>query len=148
MGRMSREKGKRGEREVITILQPVVTELYTTLGLPAPVLKRNTLQCDGGGSDVAFEEDGTRGLAWLALEVKFHANPAVNTWWKQTLAHCGQQQTPVLIYRRNNVDWKVRMFVTVAAGPQAVTVAATVSLEDFLRYFRARVTHELTKQGD
>lgn len=150
MGLMSREKGRKGEREVIAILQPVVSELFASHGLPAPVLKRNSLQCDGGGSDIiATTQEGSPEvrLAWLGIEVKFHQQYAVSRWWEQTLRQCGQHQTPILFYRRNNEAWRVRLFATLAAGQQSITVAANVALEDFLRWFRARLTQELSK-GD
>lgn len=138
MGMKSRNKGKTGEREVIVILQPVVTEVYEAHGLEPPKLQRNTLQSDGGGSDIA-------GLAWLALEVKYQETIQLRTWWMQTLAQCGQHQTPVLFFRRNKVEWKVRLFATLAAGPHAHAVPVVVELADFLRWFRERLSYELSK---
>ena len=139
-GLMSRNKGKRGEREVIGILQPIVSQVYNAMGMEAPRLQRNTLQSDGGGFDVV-------GLNWMALEVKFHAELAVEAWWRQTLAQCGQQQVPVLFYRRNKVEWKVRAMVTMQAGGTWLTVAADMAASDWLRWFHAKLIEELSN-GD
>lgn len=135
-GLASRNKGKRGEREVIVMLQPVVSQVYEAFGIEAPRLQRNQLQSDGGGFDIV-------GLDWMALEVKLQEKEAVEAWWRQTLAQCGQRQTPVLWYRRNNVEWKVRTLVTMQAGGQWLTMPATMSVADWLRWFRARLVEEL-----
>ena len=136
-GRMSREKGKRGEREVIAILQPIVSSVYEALGVDAPRLQRNTLQSDGGGFDVV-------GLHWMALEVKLVEQQNVEAWWRQTLAQCGQRQTPVLFYRRNKVEWKVRCLVTMQAGGVWLTAPATLAVPDWLRWFRAKLIEEVS----
>jgi hypothetical protein len=135
-GAMSRNKGKRGEREVIAMLQPVVSEVYEGYGMEAPKLQRNTLQSDGGGFDVV-------GLDWLALEVKYQETVKLDAWWAQTLAQAKPTQCPVLIYRQNKVKWKVCLFATLAAGPHQHTVAAVISVEEFRTWFRARLTQEL-----
>lgn len=140
-GLMSREKGKRGEREVIGILQPVVSQVYTAFDLEAPRLQRNTLQSHGGGFDVV-------GLDWMALEVKFHKDLNVAAWWRQTLAQCGHRQVPVLFYRRNNVEWKVRCLVTMQAGGTWLTMPATMSVQDWLRWFRAKLVEEVSNITD
>lgn len=138
-GLTSRNKGKRGEREVVVMLQPVVNDVYEAFGLEPPRLQRNSLQSDGGGFDIV-------GLKWLALEVKYCETVKLAQWWQQTLDQCGQQQVPVLFYRRNNVEWKVRQLVTLQAGAQQLTVPAIVSLQDFLKWFRARLTEELCNE--
>lgn len=105
MGTMSRNKGKRGEREIIAILQPVVTEAYKTRGYPddwVPVLKRNTMQSDGGGFDI-------HGLEWCALEVKRAETLCLPAWWRQTLRQAGETKHPVLAYRQNGNPWRFRM---------------------------------------
>lgn len=139
-GRMSREKGKKGEREVIGILQPIVSDVYSALGFSeeeTPRLQRNTLQSDGGGFDVV-------GLHWMALEVKLVEQQNVEAWWRQTLAQCGQRQTPVLFYRRNKVEWKVRCLVTMQAGGVWLTAPATLAVPDWLRWFRAKLIEEVS----
>lgn len=105
MGRMSRNKGARGEREIIELLQPVVTEAYAAQGYPddwVPVLKRNTMQADGGGFDI-------HGLEWCALEVKRAETLCLPAWWRQTLRQAGQTKHPVLAYRKSHQPWRFRL---------------------------------------
>lgn len=137
-GLMSRNKGKQGEREVIGILQPIVSQVYEAMGVDAPRLQRNLLQSDGGGFDIL-------GLDWMALEVKFHKTLSVGAWWRQTLAQCGHRQTPVLFYRQNKVEWKVRCFVTMQAGGTWLTMPATMEVQEWLRWFRARLVEEVSQ---
>jgi hypothetical protein len=136
-GLASRNKGKRGEREVIGILQPVVTSIYEEFGLKVPTLKRDTRQSDGGGYDIS-------GIDWLAIEVKYQQAEKLNAWWQQTLDQCGQHQCPVLFYRRNKADWSVRMFATLHVGDHMQTVPVSITVPEFLRWFRARLHLELT----
>lgn len=96
MAKFSREKGKRGEREVVHILQAVVNEVY---GEKAPRIQRNTLQSDKGGYDLVGLED-------FAIEVKRHEKLNVKAWWKQTLRQA-KGKFPVLFYRQNSVPWSV-----------------------------------------
>ena len=139
-GKMSRSKGQRGEREIIDLLQPVVNEVYEMVLLHAPKLKRNSLQSDGGGSDIA-------GLPWLALEVKYQEkNDTPGTlavWWAQTLEQAEGCREPVLFYRRNGSKWRVQMYGMLCAGGHSFTVPVLVSPADFLRWFRARLIKEL-----
>jgi hypothetical protein len=130
-----RRKGIRGEREVIVMLQPVVNHVYEGFGLVPPVLQRNTLQNEAGGSDIA-------GLPWLALEVKNCATLRVADWWVQTLRQCGQHQTPALVYKFK-ARWAVMCYATVHAGPHQLSVPAVVEWSVWLQWFRARLTQEL-----
>src|SRR5438045_4158293 len=76
-GLMSRNKGKRAERQVIDLLQPIVDHCYKEAGLKPLLLQRNTVQSDQGGFDII-------GLEWLALEVKHQEILNVDAWWQQT----------------------------------------------------------------
>jgi hypothetical protein len=134
-GKMSRDKGKRGEREVIELLQPVVDEVRGLFGLPALKLKRNTLQSDSGGSDIA-------GLMWLALECKWQETIQLGAWWKQTLEQCGPEQEPVLFYKRNHVDFRVGMLGWLGTRHCGHTTMVVVSVEDFLKWFRLRLMQQ------
>ena len=136
-GMMSRNKGQRGEREIVDLLQPVVNEIYAIFNLEPPKLKRNTLQSDGGGSDIA-------GIPWLAIEVKYHADIKLSSWWKQTVEQAEQGQEPILFYRRNNIPWKVKMYGMLGRPVCCYTVPVIVEVPDFLAWFRARLTQELS----
>lgn len=100
MSKFSREKGKRGEREVAKIIQKVLDEIY---GENAPRIQRNTLQSDKGGFDLVGLED-------FAIEVKRHEKLNLKSWWRQTVRQAGEDKFPVLFYRQNNTPWSV-MFI-------------------------------------
>lgn len=136
-GKMSQNKGKSGEREVIRLLQPVVTQVYQEFNLEPPRLQRDTRQADGGGSDVS-------GLDWMALEVKFHATPAVATWWAQTVKQAGRSRVPILLYRTNNQPWRCRMLGLLGSPSAGRTCPVTVDLADFLVWFRLKLVEELS----
>lgn len=113
-GRMARNKGQSGEREVIKLLEPVVQKV---LGNDVQ-LKRNLVQTRGGGHDIV-------GLEQFAIEVKRCEQLSLGTWWKQTYDQATGERgerggelvgdvgsgllIPVLIYRQNRKGWKVRM---------------------------------------
>lgn len=105
-GKFSRDKGQRAERNVIAILQPVVTRVYEALGLAVPELKRNLMQTNGGGFDIA-------GLDWIAIEVKHHEQLHVADWWEQTVKQSKSggniERVPVLFYKSNGLKWHVMM---------------------------------------
>lgn len=134
---MSRGKGSAGEREVIQILQPVVSQVFELFGEDIPRLQRNLLQADGGGSDI-------HGLDWMALEVKFHAELSLNAWWQQTVRQAGNKRTPILFYRTNRQPWRVCMLGLLGTPSAGRTCRVTVDLADFLAWFRIRLTEELS----
>ena len=136
-GRKSRNKGKAGEREVIQILQPVVNQVFSLFDEEPPRLQRNLLQADGGGSDI-------HGLEWMALEVKFHATLCVDQWWQQTVRQAGKNKVPILFYRTNNQPWRVVMFGLLGTPSAGRTCRVTVSVEDFLAWFRIKLNEELS----
>lgn len=139
-GKSSQNKGKRGEREVIGLLQPVVTQVYAQFGYEGddiPQLQRNTLQSDRGGCDV-------HGLDWMALEIKRDESMSLSAMWAQAVRQAGMKKHPILFYRRNNMPWKVRTIGLLGTNSAGVTVAVDVSVEDFLKWFRVKLVWELT----
>ena len=134
-------KGKRAEREMVKILQPVVVKAWATVGgMPAtcPVLSRNLVQSRQGGYDLV-------GLDWLALEVKHHETLKVRDWWSQALRQARTDQTPVLVYKKNNVKWRAVVWGYVPAGAKRIRCPVDIDLESFLLWFEHRVLDELTK---
>ena len=134
-------KGKRAEREMVKILQPVVAKAWATAGgMPAtcPVLSRNLVQSRQGGYDLV-------GLDWLALEVKHHETLKVRDWWSQALRQARTDQTPVLVYKKNNVKWRAVVWGYVPAGAKRIRCPVDIDLESFLLWFEHRVLDELTK---
>lgn len=140
-GRMSLNKGKRAEREVIDLLQPIVDKTTYELNGPGIILQRNTIQADRGGSDI-------HGLEWLALEVKHHETMQVNEWWKQCRSQASRNQVPVLIYRCNHAPWLVKMYGGLGQDDVWVPSTVTVDVPAFLIWFRAKLEHELLKRED
>lgn len=98
MSTMGRNKGKRGEREVIKILQPIYDEIF---GEGEFLLKRNTMQADKGGFDIEGIDD-------FAIEVKRQERLNLKAWWRQTVDQAGKYKFPVLFYRRNGEPWSVK----------------------------------------
>lgn len=129
MGKMARNKGARGEREVIELLQPIVDAAYAAAGLEPPKLKRtSSTQADGGGCDVC-------GIDWLALECKWDESYQVDAWWRQCLAQAKPGQFAVLIYKKNHIPWKARCCVHIALIK--TTVVADLGFNQFCMYFYA-----------
>lgn len=97
MGAMSRNKGKRGEREVAAL----ISEL---LGITA---SRRVRQ-HGGDSDIL-------GVPGWCIEVKRceRATPAdIRRWWEQAVAQMlrdgdSDVLNPALFYRQSRRDWRV-----------------------------------------
>jgi len=149
-GLTSLNKGKRGEREVIKLLQPIVDKVYREVGWEIPKLQRNTMQSDAGGFDIA-------GLEWLALEVKLHAaanHSKIESWWQQTVRQAWggqdgdgwqvlggkQTQVPVLIWRVDKGQWNVVTMVSIPITTRIrVKARATLSVHDWLVWFENRL---------
>jgi hypothetical protein len=127
MAKASRDKGARGEREVIDMLQPIVDTAYRSAGLEPPKLKRtSSMQADGGGCDV-------HGLDWLALEVKRCEKLQLDNWWCQCLQQAKLGQMPVLMYRQSKRQWRARTWLQTSLP--YVIVIADLSSGDFCNYF-------------
>jgi hypothetical protein len=130
-GLMSRNKGKRAEREVVEMLQGVLNEVH--LDGEVPRLQRNTLQSDGGGADIA-------GLEGYAIEVKHCETFNLDGWWRQCLEQAGRSKVPVLFYRRNHAPWRVRTWGTLSTGGGfGLKTVVDVAVVDFLTSLRIRL---------
>jgi hypothetical protein len=145
MGRMSRNKGKRGEREIVNELQEIVDDVCRALGTKRITLERNLLQAHSGGCDLF-------GLHWLSLEVKRQETPAVESWWRQTLEQCARHQTPVLVWRQNHQPWRVRMWgeirtcapkTEIGSRGRHIPLIVEMDFEMFKKWFRERLSWEL-----
>lgn len=94
----SRQKGASGEREFIA-------ELKEWLGDMADGLKRNLEQTREGGHDIV-------GLGNWALEVKRYAKASdglIARWWEQAVEQAGNDRIPVLAYREDRQEWRIRI---------------------------------------
>lgn len=133
----ARDKGQRAERAAVALLQPIVDKVYALAEVPEadwPKLIRNLQQTQSGGFDIA-------GLEWLALEIKHQENLNIPGWWRQTLQQAGTTRVPVLMYKRNNVAWRVMMFGYLPARDLSVKCPVDIALPDFLAYFENRLTN-------
>lgn len=138
MTSFSRDKGQRAERDVVRLLQPVVTAVYTAAGQAVPTLERNLMQSHKGGADIA-------GLAWLALEVKHHEKVNVPLFWEQCKRQAGDTREPVLLYKSNRVKWRAVLFGYVPAGSAQVHCPVDIDVNDFLAWFETRLREEVKK---
>ena len=135
-GLSSMNKGKRGEREINTMLNPVVNRVYSERGLAPPILQRNTMQSHMGGYDIV-------GLDWLAIEVKFQETLHLAKWWQQTIDQAEANQTPVLFYRQSRKKWRVRMRGDLPARKRRIKTVVDIPIEAFILYFEVMLQEVL-----
>lgn len=136
----SRSKGKRGEREIITLIQPIVSSVYLSLDLDPPILERNLMQSARGGFDI-------EGLDWIAIEVKRQEKFEIAKWWQQTIKQAGDDREPVLIYRKNHVPWRAVMYGILDAKSKDILAPVNVAYDVFEAWFRARLIAEITNEA-
>jgi hypothetical protein len=128
----ARNKGQRGEREVIGLLQAQVNAIRYRYGLQQLTLQRNTLQAHQGGTDI-------HGVPGFAFEVKFQENQNVPAWWRQTLAQAERLGgVPVLFYRATRQPWTVMMraYVNTPKDRDQIEIDVTITFDDFMSWFR------------
>lgn len=103
----SRAKGQTGEREVVHMLNDIITLLLGSQEWPQDVvnaslkcIQRNQNQSAVGGADL-------NGVFGLSVEIKRVENVQVDTWWKQCTAQAARNnEVPVLLYRKNHQPWR------------------------------------------
>lgn len=94
MGKLSREKGKRGEREVV--------KLFEAKGIPA---HRSQQYCGKAG-----DADVVTALGDLIhVEVKRQEVVKVHEWLKQADADAPFASYPMVFHRRSKEGWKVTL---------------------------------------
>lgn len=141
-------KGKTGERDVAKRLNDALKLVYDEKGLPwddaVPVVQRNQNQSAVGGDDLV-------GTFNFSIEVKNHATPAPNVYWKQALASAARTGLqPVVIYKINRVGWRVIMGggIQHIAGNRLPGLWMPVSrleitIDDFIELFKDVARHSL-----
>lgn len=99
MGRMSREKGARAEREVVRELEAQGLTAKRTAPLQAGVR--------GSGADVTLDVPG------FHLEVKMHAQVRIVEWTRQAAAEASGLDVPVVVWRLcrrgNSTPWHANL---------------------------------------
>jgi len=135
----AKEKGKRGEREVVGILQEIVNAEHLRWGIPPVEISRNLNQFQREGRFDIF------GVPWAAIEVKFCETKTLGSWWRQCLEACEDNQEPILFYRSSHEPWRVRMLGELRGEEISHCGPVDIDLEFFKRYFQGRVYEELKK---
>ena len=143
-GRSAKIKGATGEREIarlfIECMERVERQHYGAAfdgmlsgsRLPSQHVKRNTLQSDRGGCDLA-------GVPLLAVEVKRVETLNVPAWWQQCVRQAEQLGLmPVLVYRQSRKIWQVRTWMKLSCVDGNVTrwVIAETDIVSFLGWYQ------------
>ena len=135
-----KQKGMRGEYEVAAIMQEVKDEVAESLGVPelSTRIVRNLEQTRGGGYDLVGTFD-------FAMEVKFQEQFSFKDWWAQAVGQTPEGMIPVLIYRKANVKFRVRMHTYFFVGTKRVRVLSDMDLPSFLTIFRLHCIEQFEK---
>ena len=96
MAKASRDKGKRGEREV--------AQLLTDYGITS----RRGRQFKG----TPESPDVDCGIPWLNVEVKRREATNVYTWMAEAKATCKHNQMPVVFHKKNDLPTEHRPWLT------------------------------------
>ena len=97
MGRKSRDKGKRGEREAATVLNQM---------LPGCNARRG-VQFQGGTESPDVKHD----IAGIQFEVKRAERLSPYAALEQAAGDCGALDKPVVLHRRNGKEWIAVMYL-------------------------------------
>lgn len=138
----ARNKGQRGEREVVRLLQDVANAVTTRLQVDPILLQRNQMQSWKGGDDI-------HGLDWIAFEVKFCEAEQLPAWWRQCLAQAAAKRAvPCLWYRSAGQPWKVRvrLYANTPGDRDQIEMDATVDSTDFLSWFENALVEQLVPE--
>jgi Holliday junction resolvase len=131
MGKMQRNKGAAGERELAKLLSD-------QLGAE---VSRNLLQTREGGHDL----DGLP----FALEVKRQEGLKINTWWKQAVT---QSQTsglaPALAYRQSRRPWRFVVLCPALTGDHTAEISLGAFCEIVRGAMQQQVCHRFIADQD
>lgn len=92
MGKMSREKGKRGEREVAKILREFGYD------------SKRGVQYHGGP-----DSPDVVGLPSCHIEVKYVERLDLQRAYDQSRSDAGPGEVPIVVHRKNRGDWMVTL---------------------------------------
>ena len=134
MSKMSKSKGQRAEYAAAAILQTIKDEVAAKYGVTATRIVRNLEQTRGGGFDLTECFN-------YAVEVKHHETFCLNDWWEQTVRQCPDNMIPVLMYKKNNVPFRVRTYAYVFVGTKRVRIVSDMDLTSFQVIFRLTCEH-------
>ena len=134
MSAKSRNKGARGEMELLALLSERFPDL---------LLQRNYDQAAFGGSDLL-------GLPGISLVVKRYQRGNVHRqeWWTQACSVATQDRIPVLAYRFDRSEWQSVLPLQWWAMESVndLNMIAIMPLANFLNEYEMRInTHGCTK---
>jgi hypothetical protein len=137
-GALSINKGKRAERAVANLLNPIIERVCQREGVDVQKLQRNLKQVQQGGFDLD-------GLDWIAIEIKHHKQTSLGSWWAQTLRQATGDRIPVLIWKPHGGQWRVRMRgqMPLTSGQSVRCVIDMDDLNSFLVWFELELTHQI-----
>lgn len=139
----ARNKGRRGEQEVATMLRGTVDEAYEEIGTTHEIeIKRNLMQW--GGKSRSTSQSDITGLEWLSIEVKRVENElpsGLKSWWEQCKSQARRDQIPVLFHRMNDQEWKVRLVLETIIGAQRLRLPVDISWSLFRIWLKMQIKH-------
>lgn len=128
----AKNKGTRGEMEVIEKLQTMLLAWYKENGMArqCPKLSRNLTQSRDGGADVV-------GIKGLSIEVKYQEKRFSHMWWRQCrIAATTTGTEPQLWYRANLQSWRIRMYQLCTVGDKSIRIPVTLDLDAYEAWLR------------
>lgn len=138
-----RDKGRRGEQEVATMLREAVSAAYEALGREHEIeIKRNQMQTAGKHRDVG--QGDIVGLEWLSIEVKRVENnlpSGIANWWEQCKRQADPLQDPVLFHRMNSQEWSVRTYVLTLVGATQIKLPVDMPWRIFRIWLIEQIKH-------
>lgn len=148
MGKFSKDKGARGEREVKDMLLGLIEILISNMPHLTEdtktqmrlCIQRNQNQTAVGGHDL-------NGVFGLSVEVKRVEVPNVNAWWAQCKSQAARNnEVPVLLYRGNGHSWTC-MTMGHIATPEGtmLSIPITISESDFKAWFYQWVYYKVIR---
>ena len=145
MGKMQRDKGQRGEREIVAMFVEVMEAVerdHGGMSKLSEMVKRNTLQSDRGGFDVA-------NIPLLAVEVKRAETLSLNAWWGQAVEQAKNGEVPVLFYRQSRKPWRCVCYTALCepTGEFIKYVVSNILAEDFIIGYRKTYLKFLAKHN-
>jgi hypothetical protein len=145
-GSFSRNKGKRGESEVLLLFVGAMRQVEYKLGItaddstaPSKKIQRNLNQSIDGGHDIV-------GIPFYAVEVKRVEKPQLNAYWKQTMEQAIKAQLrPLLVWKVAKQDWKCRCILM---HPSEQFIVADCNLMDWLYQFQTEYWRLLSREHE
>ena len=136
VGRRSRQKGKRGEREIASLLRAA--------GWPARRAQQYCGSPDGGAADVLVDSQ-----IWpFHIESKYVQQTDIYGWMRQAVADARGGKIPVVCHRRNNENWQVTMRISdwLELVRQALPFSPVSNVVDCKGIFHTASTTQTTTQ--